>query len=606
MSRKGRNRKSENHQEKKEGFFDTEKHEEIEEQNAGTVEEASFADVEKSGDSQIGGDEPMEGNGSGETEEADGSADNMEETAELKTEEEALEGAEETSEEAGEEEDLSEEGSEEEDTWEDEDDSDKKKRRRRRRRRRKKKERKPMGKKFWIILGSIFGGLIAVYLGISAYFIGHFFINTTINGKDFSGRSAAVVEDYFKEQVKDYELTIAELNNETDVIKGTDISLAYKENSDVEKALKEQNPLLWVTSFFSTTDKDIQVQVDYDEQVLEEKIQSIKAVTQEQTEPVSAYPKFDGNSFVVEPEVYGTAVNMEVLTAKIKEYISAFEPKLVMFDEGCYKLPKYVSDSPEVQAACDAMNQYCKASITYTMTENVVVDKALISGWLSYDENMQVTFDENAVREWMREFGKTYDTVGAYRTLTTPTGKAAEVSGGTYGWSVDEDTETQNLIASIKNGEVTTKEPAYVQTAASHAVQDWGSTYVEVDLSAQYMWYIVNGAVVLETDVVTGIPTPDRITPAGVYSILEMKQNKTLVGAIDPSTGEPSYRTPVDYWMRVTWTGIGFHDADWQSSFGGTRYQTSAGSHGCINMPVSKAGELYGMLSVGTPVVIHY
>ena len=50
MSRKGRNRKSENHQEKKEGFFDTEKHEEIEEQNAGTVEEASFVDVEKSGD----------------------------------------------------------------------------------------------------------------------------------------------------------------------------------------------------------------------------------------------------------------------------------------------------------------------------------------------------------------------------------------------------------------------------------------------------------------------------------------------------------------------------------------------------------------------------
>ena len=58
--------------------------------------------------------------------------------------------------------------------------------------------------------------------------------------------------------------------------------------------------------------------------------------------------------------------------------------------------------------------------------------------------------------------------------------------------------------------------------------------------------------------------------------------------------------------MRVTWTGIGFHDANWQSSFGGTRYQTSAGSHGCINMPVSKAGELYGMLSVGTPVIIHY
>ena len=45
-------------------------------------------------------------------------------------------------------------------------------------------------------------------------------------------------------------------------------------------------------------------------------------------------------------------------------------------DEECYVMPKYTSESPEVQAACDTMNEYCKASITYTMEdENVVVDK---------------------------------------------------------------------------------------------------------------------------------------------------------------------------------------------------------------------------------------
>ena len=79
--------------------------------------------------------------------------------------------------------------------------------------------------------------------------------------------------------------------------------------------------------------------------------------------------------------------------------------------------------------------------------------KPLISTWLKYDDNMQVSLDENAVREWMREFGKKYDTVGTTRTITTPNGKTAEVSGGTYGWSVDEDSETKTLIASIKNGE---------------------------------------------------------------------------------------------------------------------------------------------------------
>ena len=59
------------------------------------------------------------------------------------------------------------------------------------------------------------------------------------------------------------------------------------------------------------------------------------------------------------------------------------------------------------------------------------------------------------------------------------------------------------------------------------------------------------------------------------------------------------------YWMRVTWSGSGFHDATWQPAFGGTLNQTR-GSHGCINMPYDKAAQLYEMVEMGTPVVIHY
>lgn len=504
-----------------------------------------------------------------------------------------------------EEEDFEEDDQEDDDLGEELEEEDTGRRKRRKRRRAARKEKKKMGKKPWIIAGSIVGGLLVIYLGISAFFIGHFFINTTINGKDFSGKTAADVEAYMKDQVKDYELTLIELNNETDVITGSEISLVYKDDSSVEDALQKQNPLLWVTSFFSKTSQDIRIQVDYNENALEERIQSVKAVTQEQTEPVSAYPKFDGNTFVVEPEVYGTAVDMEVLTEKIKDYITEFNPTLDMLEEECYKLPKYTSESSEVQAACDTMNKYCEASITYPMTENVVVDKNLISTWLSYDENMQVTFNEDAVREWMREFGSTYDTVGTARTITTPGGKTVEVSGGTYGWSIDEETEAQNLINSIKNGEVVTREPAYAQTAASHSAQDWGITYIEVDLSAQHMWYIVDGGVAFEADVVTGLPTPSRATPAGVYSILYTERNATLVGEKDPETGEPIYRTPVSYWMPFTYQGHGFHDATWQPGFGGTLYQT-LGSHGCVNMSYSDAGTLFGMISAGTPVVLHY
>ena len=75
-----------------------------------------------------------------------------------------------------------------------------KKRRRRRRRK------GSMGKKPWIIAGSIVGALVVIYLGISAFFIGHFYIDTEINGQDFSGKTVSDVENYIKEQVQDYEL----------------------------------------------------------------------------------------------------------------------------------------------------------------------------------------------------------------------------------------------------------------------------------------------------------------------------------------------------------------------------------------------------------------
>ena len=468
----------------------------------------------------------------------------------------------------------------------------------------KKQAKKSMGKKPWIIAGSIIGALVVIYLGIAAFFMSHFLVNTSINGKDFSGKTVADVEAYLKEQVADYELTILEQNNVSDVITGSEISLAYKENSRVQDALENQRQLLWLISLFSESDTDITIEVEYDDAALEENIQNLQAVTAEQVDPVAAHPEYDGNSFVVAEEQYGTTVDMETLTAKIKEHITEFDTTLDMMDEECYVMPAYTSDSPEVQAACDEMNEYLKASITYPMDEDVVVDKDLISKWITYDDDMKVTFNEDAVREWMREFGKKYDTLGTTRTITTPTGKTAEVSGGTYGWSVDEETETKNLINSIKNGEVAERAPAYKQTAASHGAQDWGSTYIEVDIAAQHMWYIVDGAVGMESDVVTGLPADGRDTPTGVYSILYTERDSTLKGETDPETGKPSYETPVAFWMPFTWQGHGFHDATWQSSFGGSRYQTN-GSHGCVNMPYDKAEQLFNMISAGTPVIVH-
>ena len=342
---------------------------------------------------------------------------------------------------------------------------------------------------------------------------------------------------------------------------------------------------------------------------MNQRISQLSCLQTEQTPAENAKPEFDGNQYVIKPEVYGNAVDKERLTEQVKVHITEFQPQLDMVETKCYAKPKYVEDSQEVQEACDAMNKYVNASITYPMNEPVVVDKALISQWLQVDGEMKVSLNTEAMKQWFTAFGDKYDTQGTTRTFTTPAGKSATVTGGTYGWSIDEDTELVNLQNSILNGEVVTREPAYYAggTAAAHSGQDWGNTYAEVDMSAQHMWYVQNGQVVLETDVVTGEPIPSKITPEGVYSLMWKQPNSVLVGDINPDTGEPAYRTKVKYWMQVTSSGVGFHDATWQTAFGGTLYQIpGTGSHGCINMPLDQAGALFNMIEPGIPVIFHW
>ncbi|MCI9153065.1 hypothetical protein D3Z53_04675 [Lachnospiraceae bacterium] len=445
--------------------------------------------------------------------------------------------------------------------------------------------------------------LLLTYLGVSIYFRSHYLFQTTINGQDFSRQTVDDARAFFAGEANAYTLTITESGGRTEDITGNEIHMAWNDNQALDDILNEQNAFAWPFEYFKEKSEEVVFEISYDKNALEKKVSTLNAVTAEPIQPKSAYPEFDGNAYVIKPEVYGTDLDSEKLKKQVHQSVAQLEEEIDLQEEGFYKAPEYTTESKELKELCQTLNQYCKASITYEMDVPVVVDKTLISTWLSYDTNFHVTLDEAAIRNWMAEFGRRYDTVGTTRPLTTPAGKATEVSGGTYGWIINEEVEFPALVNSIRNGEVLTKAPACDQTAASHAPQDWGGTFLEVDLTAQHMWYLENGVVLFESDVVTG--KNSTITPPGVYDILEKLSPTVLVGNIDPETKEPEYRTPVDFWMRVTWSGIGFHDATWQPAFGGDVYLWN-GSHGCINMPYYNAQELYSFLQIGTPVVVHY
>ncbi len=463
-------------------------------------------------------------------------------------------------------------------------------------------------KKAAIIAGGIVGALAAVYIGFAVFFSSHFMFNTSINGVDFSTENVAEVEKYMKGQVADYELVLEESDGTSEKISGDEISLEYVPGNELKKLVKKQNNFLWIKTLWKPEKIEAPVGVQYDEAALETKLGGLACLVPEnQTASVDAHPEFRETEFVVVPEVIGTQIDTEKFKAVVAEAINGFHPDVDLLKENCYIMPRFKEDSEEVINAKDAMNSYLGACITYDFNPYTeVVDSSVISQWVTVDGDMNVTFNQDAVRGYVASLAEKYDTINKTRDFTTANGNVVSVEPGTYGWEIDQETEYNTLTANIQNAEVITREPAYFSTAASHDAMDMGNTYAEVDLTAQQMWLMQNGQVVFQAPVVTGNPNiSGRATPAGVYSILELQSPSVLVGEKDPKTGQPEYRTPVSYWMRVTWSGIGFHDATWQPSFGGSLYLTN-GSHGCINMSYNDAGTLYGMLSIGTPVVIHY
>lgn len=454
------------------------------------------------------------------------------------------------------------------------------------------------------IVGVLLIGIAAAYLGISSYYKDKFVMGTNVNGVDCSEKTLAQVEAMLQKQVEEYALTIQLANGGKEVLEGTDMGIKYGGYKQLKEAFDEQNAYLWPKALFEENNIKAEIVFEYDQEKLNTLIATLECVKPEnQVAPVSATVVYKDGTFVIQDEVYGTQLDLTKVNEAIHTKVSAMEQEVNLEECGCYVQPVYKKDSKEVLAAQAELNKYISASITYSLDNiEVVVDKDEIVAWVSVDANMTPVIDAAKVKAFTDTLGKKYNTANRGGVITTPTGKQANVAVAGYGRQVGSQEDCNQLISEIKEGKTITRSPIISRQATPEGQFAWGTTYVEVDIAEQHMWYIVNGQVAFETDVVTGKKGKND-TPTGTYTILEKIKGKYLRGRL--VNGKPSYVTWVDYWMRVTWSGIGFHDAGWQPTFGGDRYVNN-GSHGCINMPPAKAKEFYGMLSVGCPVIIHY
>ena len=181
-------------------------------------------------------------------------------------------------------------------------------------------------------------------------------------------------------------------------------------------------------------------------------------------------------------------------------------------------------------------------------------------------------------------------------------GEKITVKGGNYGILINLNKTVESILkeinkSNIENNEII--ELVYTSKAPNGGQID--KTYVEISISDQRMVFYKDGTIVVDTAIVTGIPNGHYNTPRGVWNVWIKETNRYLQGKnLDGS----EYKSWVNYWMQVDYTGVGIHDASWQSSFGGQRYKW-AGSHGCINTPYNAVQTIYNNIDLGTPVIIY-
>ena len=134
---------------------------------------------------------------------------------------------------------------------------------------------------------------------------------------------------------------------------------------------------------------------------------------------------------------------------------------------------------------------------------------------------------------------------------------------------------------------------------ASRRGNPFGYSCIEVDITNQSVFCYVNNDLRVATLCVTG--ANGRSTSAGHFVINYKERNRYLQGT---NADGSKYKSWVNYWMPFN-GGQGLHDATWRKAFGGQIYKTG-GSHGCVNMPLAAAEQIYGIAWVGMPVIVHY
>lgn len=466
-------------------------------------------------------------------------------------------------------------------------------------------------KKPVLICGIVVLVLLIVYLAGMLYYNDKFLNGTMVNGSDVGGMTLQKANDQLSKKVNGQSLKLIFNDGQNEVLQSAQLGVSYNKDNSLNQLMKNQNKWAWFIGFFKNEKNTLTDLIQISDENLTNGIASMEHAKEEnQIAPTDAYIQYKDGSFSIIEETLGSKFNIEELVKNIKVALSEGKQQLDVTKANGYVKPQVYKDDQDLNNQLKSANEYCLSAITYTTPKGkeIALDGSTLITWLSKQDDGSYTKDESVFKEkltaFVKELASQYNSIGATRTFTGKDGQSHTVSGGTYGFRVSTDSEVSALLKMInENKSENNRIPEHTGQLPSGENGGLGTTYLEINITKQHLWFVKDGSVVLESDFVSGKESdPTRLTPSGTYYIYNKERNRVLRGTKQPN-GKYEYESPVSYWMPFN-KGIGLHDASWRSTFGRDIYINS-GSHGCINLPTGFAGSLYSQIYVNLPVVVY-
>lgn len=453
-------------------------------------------------------------------------------------------------------------------------------------------------KRWLLVVGALVVLLGGFYIVRSMHYRDHFLPNTEILGIDVSGQSVDAANKKLVKQFNERQYTFVEDDKKVMKVKGRALGLSQDFKKGLNQALDKQNPWLWTTSIFAGQKAHADEDPSINSVALKQFADTTaKKLNQGRQEPINAKLVADGTRFKIQKEVNGNQIDADKLAKTVTIALDNHRQTVNLTDT--YKKPTVKASDSSLQTTERDMNKLAGVNITLQIENNKVnVPQATVASWI-VNNNGKATVSSEAVTAYVSSLSQQYSTINKSRHFTTQQQGTVTVPSGTYGWSINVNATAAMILSSVKAGQNLSKEVSHSGSGYNSNGDDIGNTYVEVSKEKQHEWYIKDGKVVMESDIVTGKPGQD--TPSGVFFVWSKQRNATLRGKNDDGS---SYASPVSYWMPIDYTGVGLHDSSWQPKYGGDWYKQH-GSHGCVNNPPDFMAKLYDAVDEGTPVIIY-